>query len=530
MKTRFLFLFVFLILGFSTVPAQKISENKVPKDVVISFKYKYPDATVSTWELNSDLYIAKFKLNNQESKAEFNDKGVWNVTRYNISEKELPGPILNFYKDNYRNKQFNISVSELHKNNEGKTFYYLQLKKEQNNQIKPIELTFDLNGKLLSKTGQDEIDLKNESTEKSNKKDKKQTDQEENVVKPDENQKYIIDVAEVPADAKTHFASKVKKATGAVWYLQDKIYTVRFIIAGKNGQSTYDKNGVWIETRLEQPQENLHQLIASYLKENYRTYIIKSIELVTQPKDKSILIRMYDKKSLQDPPPLTEIWFSTIGKFLSVTKPDIIDYDYLESKKRKEDADKEFLSEIDKEGIKYEEAENYNDKVNFKELPSPIPQYLKQNYKEHLVKSTRFVSDDELGNVYQIDVKREDSRDEAHLFFDILGNFLKKMDDADIKSNSDNNITNEDKQTPAITEKKYGTSEESVNAQELPTNISKYLKKNYPQHTIAESYFKYENEFGNCYLLVMKKNGDRKIILLYFDLDGNLLKNEIDSQ
>ncbi|MEI6853913.1 MAG: PepSY-like domain-containing protein, partial [Bacteroidota bacterium] len=159
-----------------------------------------------------------------------------------------------------------------------------------------------------------------------------------------------------------------------------------------------------------------------------------------------------------------------------------------------------------------------------------IPQYIKKYYKEHYVKSSRMVSDDELGNVYLITVKLEDSKYAVHLYFDLQGKFLKKIDEAEGKITKDNNKTIEQTKTQEKPESKYGTSEERVNATELPTNITKYLKKKYPQYSITESFFKTDNDLGNCYLLILKKSGDKKVIQLYFDLDGNLLKDETENQ
>jgi hypothetical protein len=547
MKTRILFLLGLFIFSFSAVTAQKISESKVPQDVIISFKYKYNDAELINWELNQNIYIAKFKLNDQEGKAEFTDKGVWNLTKYDIVEKELPTPILTYYKENYRGQEMTIAVSELRKNNLGNTFYYLELKKEGYNQLKPVELTFDLSGKFLTKTdpeekiaGKDdgkvkkdinETKGKNETKDKKDKKDKTNDNVIEKSNPPDENQKYIIDDSKVPAEAKSHFISKVKKPTGIVWYLKDKIYTVKFNQAGRSGQSTYTKEGVWIETRTDQSTETLHQLILAYIKDNYRSYIIKSAELVTQPKDKSIFIRIYDKKSKETPPPITEMWFSTIGKLVSVNKAEIIDDNEsdIDNTKRQEEKDNEFLSDVDKKGVSYENSNNYNDKVSFKELPTPIPSYLKQYYKEHYVKSCRLISDDELGNIYLVTVKLEDSKYPVHLYFDLLGKFLKKIDEAEGKIKSDNNKTVVETKASKKPVSKYGTAEESINPGELPPSISKYLKKNYPQHNIAESYFKTDSKLGNCYLLILKKSGDNKLVKLFFDLDGNLLKKEIEN-
>jgi hypothetical protein len=273
-------------------------------------------------------------------------------------------------------------------------------------------------------------------------------------------------------------------------------------------------------------------LILAYLKDNYRNYKIKNAELVTQPKDKSIFIRIYDKRSKETPPPLTEMWFSTIGKLLSMNKAEVADdiENDNEYTKRQEEKDNEFLSEIDKKGDTYENSNNYNDKVSFKELPTPIPSYLKQYYKEHYVKSCRLVSDDELGNIYLITVKLEESKYPVHLYFDLQGKFLKKIDEAEGKIKNDNNKAVVDNNNSKKPVSKYGNTDELINPGELPAAISKYLKKSYPQHSIAESYFKTDSKLGNCYLLILKKSGDNKLVKLFFDLDGNMLKKEIENQ
>jgi hypothetical protein len=546
MKTRYLFLLGFLIFSVTTVNAQKISESKVPQDVVISFKYKYADAEIINWELVDNIYIAKFKLNDQEGKAEFNEKGSWNVTKYLVEEKELPSTIFNYYKTNFKDKEYSISLSELQKINTGKTIYYLEIRKEGYNQLKPIELTFDMSGKLISKIDpeldkpkdvdkpkdKDKKEAKESkvSKEKTDKKDNKKIEQVEPIIVADDNQQYIIDPLKVPAEAKNHFASKVKKATGSVWYLKDKIYTVKFTQAGQKGKSTYAKNGTWIETRVDQSPETLHQLILAYLKDHYKNFNIKSAELVSVEKDNSIFIRMYDKRSKETPPPITEMWFSPVGKLISVNKAEVADDSDNDFDKRKEEKDNEFLSEVDKGAVTYENADNYNDKINYKELPSPIHQYIGKYYKEYYVKESRLVSDDELGNIYLVTVKLEDSRYSVHLYFDLQGKYLKKIDESEGKIVKDNYKPTVEKKVTDKTESKFGTPEEVVNPKELPINVSKNLKKNYPQYTIAESYLKTDEEKGNFYLLILKKSGEKKLQKLTFDLEGNMLKNETDNR
>ena len=34
---------------------------------------------------------------------------------------------------------------------------------------------------------------------------------------------------------------------------------------------------------------------------------------------------MYDKRSKETPPPITEFWFSSVGKLISVNKAEVVD-------------------------------------------------------------------------------------------------------------------------------------------------------------------------------------------------------------
>ena len=340
--------------------------------------------------------------------------------------------------------------------------------------------------------------------------------------------KDVVAAAKVPAVIKSYYTSKAKKAAGTVWYLKDKKYIVKYSIAGRAGQMTFTKEGVWLETRIEQAEESLIQMAVDYLKSNYRTYKIKTIELVSQPKDKTIFIRMYDKRSKELPPPLAEIQFTTTGKFINIDKPDEVDQNYIDSQKRKEEKNNEFVSDVDQKGVKYENADNYNDKIELKEVPSNVLLYIKQNYKEDYIKSSRLVSDDTLGNVYVIAVKPEIAKYATLLYFDLAGKFIKKFDEGerDMYTSSNKSVGSQAKEPP---QSKYGTSDERVKATEIPPTIGKYLKKSYPQYTMTEAFFKTDKELGSCYLIIIKKSSEKKIIKIYFDLDGNMLKNETEN-
>jgi len=520
MKKGILF-FICLLFALYDVNAQKISDSKVPQDVIISCRYKYPDATVMYWEKQDENYVARFKMNNQTGNAEFDEKGLWIKTRFEIKEKELPSSVVSYYKENYLANEYVMSVIEIHKTSQGKSYYYIQLKREGVTQVLPVDLQFDLAGTLIYKNDPGEA----KANEGDNKTVNTNTAASE---PPDDGSKYLVPDNKVPAVATTHFKSKNKKASGAAWYFRDQKYTVKYNSAGRNALSTYTKEGAWLETRVESSEDKLNQLVTNYLKDNYRQYKIKTVEFVTQPKDKSIEIGMYDKRSNATPPPITKIWFTSAGKYVNVEKPDIVDPNEREAQKRREEKDKKFMEDVDKSGVVYEDAENYNDKVNKKELPSSIHEYIKKNYKEHVINSSRLVSDDELGNVYLIRVKIEGAKYGTQLFFDIAGKFLKKIEESEARMNKED--INMGTSGTEVQESKYGTSDEKISQGELPSEISKYLKKNYPSHEIKESYFKTDKDLGNCFLLIMQKAGEKKITKLFFDLDGNLARTSFENQ
>ncbi len=519
MKTRTILFICLLLFAFYDVNAQKISESKVPQDVILSCRYKYPDATVNYWEKSNDNYVVRFKMNNQTGNAEFNEKGLWIESRFEVKEKELPSSVIQYYKENYAPNEYIMSVIELHKTSQGKAFYAIQLKVEGVTRMLPVDLQFDLAGNLIYKNDPAEGKAKQEGNTPNN--------NNSNVVAKepqDDGSKYLVADNKVPAAAMTHFKSKNKKSSGAAWYFKDKKYTVKFNTAGRNGQASYTKEGAWIETRLESSEDKLNQLVINYLKDNYRQYKIKSIEYVTQPKDKSIEIGIYDKRSKAVPPPITKVWFTSAGKFMNVEKPEISDPQELEAQKRRDAKDKEFMEDVDKSGAVFEDAENYNDKVSTKELPSSILAYVKQNYKEHVINQSRLVSDDKLGNVYKVRVKIEGAKYGTQLFFDLAGNLLKKFDESE-KRMTDEDIDSGDENKGGNNQVlKYGTPEEKISENELPSEITKYIKKNYSDHETQELYFKTDKELGNCFLLIMKKAGENKITKLYFDLDGNLAR------
>ena len=80
MKKIIAYLIVFAITGFvSCENEQEVSASEVPQPVMTSFQSKYPNITADKWvkenEKGKTVYEAKFKNNNKEVEAEFDENG-----------------------------------------------------------------------------------------------------------------------------------------------------------------------------------------------------------------------------------------------------------------------------------------------------------------------------------------------------------------------------------------------------------------------------------------------------------------------
>ena len=109
MKAKVVFFIGMMLFGLASIMAQPINSSDVPEDVFTSFKLKYPDASMQGWETSKGNFIANFKQSGQEAVAEFTANGKWLATRFIVPEKELPSPIINYYKENYKARGFNCA-------------------------------------------------------------------------------------------------------------------------------------------------------------------------------------------------------------------------------------------------------------------------------------------------------------------------------------------------------------------------------------------------------------------------------------
>lgn len=528
MKTKTLLLFGLFFFFCLSLFAQTISESEVPQDVFISFKYKYPDAVVSGWEKQNDHYLAKFKLTDQEGKAEFTTDGKWAKSSFAIAEKELPSPIPKYVKANYPNHS--IRESNFMKEPDASDVYLIVLKEQG---IKDqVSLYFDIDGSLIKKEDSQENkanQVKKDNDAKKGNEEVVTPPQQTEVKKVDEGEP--IAEAKVPGPAKTHFITKNKKATDASWFRVERDYVVKFTLAGKTGKSIYSEEGTWKETRMSADPATLAPLMLDYLKTNFRKYkTVKAEYVQTPPKNKFYEVQVVEKASKETTPPVTKVFFDGNGKYMSVERPDVADVDNNEDK---EAADKEFLENVDASNQTIEKGTGVNDVINPKELPTDAIQYIKKVFPEHKIKECRYLFDDDLNaHIYYVTVKKEGDKYEIELYFDLTGKLLKKIDPTEQKyqnenpdgEGADNQISPKDN---VSTDDVISSGAESIDPKELPSGITNYLKKNYPDHKVDQALYTTDDEFGNVYYLLLKKSGDKSKAELWFDLNGKLVKSEI---
>lgn len=532
MKTKALLLTGLLFLCALALKAQPINESDVPQDVFISFKYKYPDAVVSGWEKSGENYMAKFKLTDEAGKAEFTAGGKWLRSVFSVGEKELPTPVLKYVKANYPDHM--VKESSLQKAPEVNDEYEIVLKEQG---IKDqVLLYFDIEGALLRKVDAQENkanQVKKENPDKvveNNGKTNENGVQDQQVVVQKKDEGEPVNESKVPAVAKTHFLSKNKKAANVAWFRMGRDYEVRYVIGGRNARADYAEDGKWKETRVDSDPATLSPLILDYLKSNFRKLKTTKAEFVQQaPKTKFFEVSMVEKSAKTANPPVTKVYFDGNGKYMSVERPDVEDPN---ANKAQEEADKEFMANVDATNQAIETGTGVNDVVNPKELPTDAMSYIKKTFPEHKIKECRYLFDDDLNaHIYWVTVKKEGDKYEIELSFDLAGKLLKKIDPTEQKYNNENldggnssvNSGNQD----AVVDEFISGGAETINPKELPSGITSYLKKNYPEHKVEEALFTTDEEFGNVYYLQLKKSGDKTLTELWFDLNGKLVKSEI---
>ena len=118
---------------------------KVPSAVETAFKAKYASAT-PTWSMKGSNYQAKFKMNNEEMKANFDATGKWVQTETKIAATSLPSVVTTTIKKDFADYKTEDACKLQSASNTGA--YSAKVAKG----TEKYEVVFATDGKVVSKT------------------------------------------------------------------------------------------------------------------------------------------------------------------------------------------------------------------------------------------------------------------------------------------------------------------------------------------------------------------------------------------
>ncbi len=173
--------------------------------------------------------------------------------------------------------------------------------------------------------------------------------------------------------------------------------------------------------------------------------------------------------------------------------------------------------------------------VEYSKLPERIKTALKKDYKKLKFVSAQKIEKGKKDRYYKIIMHESRGRKKAPLVweiqYDLQGKFLtvyepdREIADEEVRKDRYDEMMDED-----VSELKTKVRDEKVSKKELPTEILTYLKENYDaEYRPKEMLIKYNSKYGQYYYIVMKKQGEKKEFVHYFDMYGKLLKKrEVD--
>ena len=143
-----------LIIGMSLLIAISFSacENeKAPEKVKAAFNQKFPNAEETDWEMEKENeWEAEFEMDEKEMSATFSQDGTWLETESEIEEKDLPAPVKETLKSQF--KDYEVEEAESVETPQYKG-YEIELEGETE-----FEVVIDENGNVIKKEAEDEDD------------------------------------------------------------------------------------------------------------------------------------------------------------------------------------------------------------------------------------------------------------------------------------------------------------------------------------------------------------------------------------
>ncbi len=367
-----------IVLTSSVVFSQEYKESELPAQVINSFKEKFTPQGKVVWTKSSGNFIATFKTDNQTTKSVFTPEGKCTETLYQIDYKELPGDIITYISANFKDAK--IKESAMRETPGENDHYYISLKKEGVDAL--AEITFDLKGALLNQKVPDAF-----------------------FATPSGNNSTA---AKIPPAVLSAFKLKAPEAAILSWKQDTTTYLATYTEEQQKKYAAFDWEGNWIYTKADILEKELPGMIINHFKQNYKGSKIKVSQLIEEPAQSTYYLFIKKEGVGQG---TLELYYTITGKFIKKVVP----------ASSKNDADA-FINEDNKNSEK-DKVTDQVEKVNIKELPSPIKTYINQKYKNYSIKDAIYSSTEE-GTFYYVNIKKEGSKQLIKLCFDIKGKFV----------------------------------------------------------------------------------------------------------
>ncbi|MEI8202777.1 MAG: PepSY-like domain-containing protein [Bacteroidota bacterium] len=498
---------ILILMMFSlSVFSQQIKESAVPKVVADALAGQYPNAKLKNWEKQKESYIAVIKDEGQTGRVEITAEGEWVQTIFVVDAKELPSPVQVYVKDNYP-ATYKIASANFFEKKSADNYYFVKVKKEGVGQDQSSELTFTPQGALLKKFDPVPIkieepvvnkvkeDKKKEVEEKKKEEKKKEIEEKKKETKTKEAEEkkeekdaladddkkevktknthqvkttenktktttkatpknsnakktgntYVSDGL-IPAKVKSSFSKKFPKAEEVKWdTLPDNEFSCSFIFHEQKSSIKMDTSGIVIVTKTLMDKYNLYQPIVNWLVKTYKSYkLVYAEKVVRKDRNNYYYVKISVRKK-----GVYQIYFDKSGRMNKIIDPDIEDEQVEETVSS---IDNKFNSEFEKELSKgIDESVQTEAKVESKELPTPIMEYMKANYKPDIkIKKSMYTEDPEFGTCYYIKIAKEGvGQKETQLYFDTQGKLLKVIDPDAVVNDAEEEKADANKNIPA---------------------------------------------------------------------------------
>lgn len=127
-----------LIITIIVFASLNSTAQDVPVAVKSAFQKSFPNTTVKKWDKENGDYEANFIKDKKSMSATFDMSGNWKETETDIKVSELPSPVINYIKTNYKD----ASIKEA-------AIMQTASSKMYEAEVKGKDLLFDMNGKFV---------------------------------------------------------------------------------------------------------------------------------------------------------------------------------------------------------------------------------------------------------------------------------------------------------------------------------------------------------------------------------------------